>query len=310
MHHTFFPKPCVAACQPARRPATAAPRLALVFGSGGVKSVAALGVVQVLEEAGIQADLIVGCSAGAVFGALAAAGHPAQECLRLAQTLWSREITSQRRKAAWLDMALAPWIASRGARFGETFALRDDRLILDRLQRAFGGLCLEDLPVPLRVNTADAHTGEAVVLAEGPVCDALRASVALPFLFTPHRVAGRLLVDGSVCDPLPLGAAAQAQVVLALGFEVPLPRRVAGPVRLATRVTAGLTNNLLHARIAAHAGPTRIVLLPQLDRRVGLFETQAMPAMVNLGRQAALQALPRLQQLLSASQGPRAAMAA
>jgi NTE family protein len=280
-----------------------------VFGSGGVKSVAALGVVQVLEEAGIQADLIVGCSAGAVFGALAAAGHPARECLRLAQTLWSREITSQRRKAAWLDMALAPWFAARGDRFGETFALRDDRLILDRLQRAFGSLRLEDLPVPLRVNTADAHTGEAVVLAEGPVCDALRASVALPFLFTPHRVAGRLLVDGSVCDPLPLGAAAQAQVVLALGFEVPLPRRVAGPVRLATRVTAGLSNNLLHARIAAHAGPTRIVLMPPLERRVGLFETQAMPAMVDLGRQAALKALPRLQQLLQACQAQPACAA-
>lgn len=322
MHHTLFPGPSGTALPPALRPTTAPPRLALVFGSGGVKSVAALGVVQVLEEAGIQADLVVGCSAGAVFGALAAAGHPAAECVRLAQTLWSREITSQRRKAAWLDMALAPWVAARGDRFGETFALRDDRLILERLQRAFGSLRLEDLPVPLRVSTADAHTGEAVVLAQGPVCDALRASVALPFLFTPHRVAGRLLMDGSVCDPLPLAGAAQAQVVLALGFEVPLPRRVAGPVRLATRVTAGLTNNLLHARIAAHAGPSRIVLLPQLERRVGLFETQAMPALLDLGRKAALQALPRLQQLLSAcqehpagaalpsSQGLRAALAA
>lgn len=276
----------------------APPRLALVFGSGGIKSVAALGVVQVLEEAGIEADLIVGCSAGAVFGALAAAGHSAAECLRLAQTLWSREITSQRRKSALLDIALAPWVRSRGDSFGESFSLRDDRLILERMQHAFGHQRLQDLPVPMRVNAADAHTGQQVLIDKGSVCDALRASVALPFLFAPHRVAGRLLVDGSVCDPLPIGAAAHAQVVLALGFEVPSPRRVSGAVRLATRVTASLTNNLMHAQLAAHAGPSRIVLLPELERRVGLFDTQAMPYLVELGRQATWQALPQLCKLL------------
>jgi NTE family protein len=299
MHDTQTASAPIAAIPRAHRTLNAPPRLALVFGSGGVKSVAALGVVQVLEDAGIQPDLIVGCSAGAVFGALAAAGHSASECLRLAQTLWSREITSQRRTTAWLDLALAPWLQSRGESFGSTFALRDDRMIVDRMQRAFGQQRLEDLPVPMLVNTADAHTGEQVVLSKGSVCDALRASVALPFLFAPHRVDGRLLVDGSVCDPLPLAAAAHAQVVLALGFEVPLPGQVSGAVRLAARVGASLTNNLMQARIAAQAGPTRIVMLPALDRRVGLFDTRAMPYLVDLGRQAALQALPSLQQLLS-----------
>lgn len=292
--------------KPHRVPAAEAPRLALVFGSGGVKSVAALGVIEVLEAAGIQPELIVGCSAGAVFGSVAAAGHSAAECLRLAQTLWSRDITSQRRRQAWLDMALAPLNTQRGERFAETFALRDDRLIVDRLQRAFGMQCLEDLPVPMIVNATDALTGEAVRLSRGRVCDALRASIALPFLFAPHRVEGRLLVDGSVCDPLPLGAAEHARVVLALGFEVPTPRLVTGPTRLATRMTAALTNNLMEARIAAHSGPSRIILVPALDRRVGLFDTQAMPYLVELGRQAARQVLPRLESLLaqSAADGP------
>jgi NTE family protein len=89
--------------------------------------------------------------------------------------------------------------------------------------------------------------------------------------------------------------------VLALGFQVPSPRRVTGPTRLATRVTATLTNNLMHARLAAHAGPTRITLIPELDRRVGLFDTEAMPYLVELGRQAAREALPRLERLLSDS---------
>lgn len=290
---------------PGLHPGTA-PRLALVFGSGGVKSVAALGVVEVLEDAGIHPDLIVGCSAGAVFGAVSAAGHPAAECLRLAQTLWSREITSQRRQGAWLDMALSPVVPSRGERFAENFSLRDDGMIRERIRAAFGASRLEDLRVPMVVNATDALTGEQVLLTRGSVCDALRASIALPFLFTPHRVDGRLLIDGSVCDPLPVGAAAHADVVLALGFEVPSPRQVTGPTRLASRVTASLTNNLLRARLAAHEGPRRIVLLPELDRRVGLFETQAMPYLVGLGRQAARAALPRLEQLLS--EPPRPAM--
>lgn len=274
------------------------PRLALVFGSGGVKSVAALGVAEVLEDAGITPELIVGCSAGAVFGALLATGRRAGECLSLAQALWSREITSLRRRRALLDMAIGTMAPSRTSRFGETFGLRDDRLIRERLRDAFGERRIEDLPIPLAINATDALSGEAVLLASGSLCDALRASVALPFLFAPHKVGGRLMLDGSVCDPLPVGGAAHADVVLALGFEVPAPRSVTGPARLATRVTAALTNNLMHARIAAHAGPTRITLLPALDRRVGLFDTEAIPYLVDLGRQAARQALPRLQRLL------------
>ncbi len=283
----------------------AAPRLALVLGSGGVRSVAALGLVQVLEEAGIRAQLIVGCSAGAVFGALAAAGHSAAESLHLAQSLWSREITSQRRRRAWLEMALGPLLPAEGERFASRFALRDDRLIVERLRQAFGEQQLQHLPTPLRVNTTDALTGKPVLLTQGSLCDALRASVALPFLFAPHRVDGRLLVDGSVCDPLPLGAAADADVVLALGFGVPSPRAVTGPTRLATRVTAALTNNLMQARIAAHAGPTRITLLPELQRRVGLFDTQAMPYLVEVGRTAAREVLPQLERLLAAPGGAR-----
>jgi NTE family protein len=278
-----------------------APRLALVLGSGGVRAVAALGLVQVLEEAGIRPDLIVGCSAGAIFGALAAAGHSAAESLHLAQTLWSREVTSQRRRRAWLEMALGPLVAGEGERFASQFALRDDRLIMERLRAAFGEQQLQDLPTPLRVNTTDAATGQPVLLSKGALCDALRASVALPFLFAPHRVDGRLLVDGSVCDPLPLGGAADADIVLALGFDVPSPRAVTGPTRLATRVTAALTNNLMQARIAAHAGPTRITLLPELQRRVGLFDTPSMPYLVDVGRSAAREALPRLERLLAAN---------
>ena len=283
-----------------------APRLALVLGSGGVKSVAALGMVEVLESAGIRPDLIVGCSAGAMFGALIAAGLAATEAQRVAMSLWSRDLTSQRRRRAWLDLGLAPWAGARGTaghRFGETFALRDDRRINERLHQAFGVTAFSSLRIPMVINTTDAVSGEQVLLRHGLVRDALRASIALPFLFAPQRIGERLLVDGSLCDPLPVGAAAHARVVLAMGFEVPSPRSVTGPTRLATRITATLSNNLMRARIDAHAGPGRITLLPALDRRVGLFETEAMPDLLELGRRHARRVLPEIERLLAGTSG-------
>jgi NTE family protein len=258
---------------------TQVPRLALVLGSGGVKSIAGLGVAQALAEHALKPDLIVGSSAGAVFGALIARGDSAEDAVQTATRLWSREITGRHRKRGWAEMA-----APRLAGFDEHFSLRDDSLILQRMQQAFGDQRLEDLATPLHVVATDARSGVAVVITRGRIVDALRATVALPFLFAPWEIDGRLLMDGSVADPLPLGVAAHAQATVAMGFECPMPRHVDRPSRLATRLLSALTNNVMHARIAA-ADPARChVLLLQPERRVGLFDTHEMPALVALGR--------------------------
>ena len=105
--------------------------------------------------------------------------------------------------------------------------------------------------------------------------------------------------------PLPLriqatdaGSGAVGRVTVALGFRVPLPRSVGSATRLATRVTAALSNNLLDARLAA-ADPSRLdLMLPEPDRRIGLFDSEAMPNLLDLGRRAAEAALPRLRSLL------------
>jgi NTE family protein len=263
-------------CTPVAHRATS--RLALVLGSGGVKSIAGLGVAQALEAHSLKPDLVVGSSAGAIFGALIARGDRATDAMAIALRLWSREVTSRRRMRAYAELAL-PGLAG----FGEDFALRDDSLMLERLHQAFGESRLEDLPVPFHVAATDASTGQAVLIRRGRIVDALRATVALPFLFAPWPVEGRLLMDGSVADPLPLAAAAHAQTTVAVGFECPMPQHVNSASRLATRVASALTNNLMHASIAA-AHPQRChVLLPRPARRVGLFDTQAMPELVALG---------------------------
>ena len=277
---------------PPNRPSpTCPPRFALVLGSGGVRSIAALGMVEVLTREGLVPDLVVGCSAGAMFGALIAAGHDAPEAIRIATTLWSPEVTRKRR---WKAVPQMLW--PRLGRFDADFSLRDDGPVMQRLEQAFGDVRIEHLRIALRVTTTDASTGERVVLREGTLVTALRASIALPFMFSPVHLDGRRLIDGFVADPLPVSAAIDAQAVLALGFESPMPYRIDGPSRMLAQVTSALTNNLMQARLAeAQGGGARLLsIVPRLERRVGLFDTEAMPYLVEAGRRATEAALPNI----------------
>lgn len=280
------------------------PRFAVVLGSGGVRSIAALGMVEVLVREGLTPDLVVGCSAGAMFGALIAAGHSAGEAVRIATTLWSPEVTRKRR---WLAIPQMLW--PRLGRFDADFALRDDAPVMQRLEQAFGDVRIENLGIALRVATTDAATGERVVLDQGPLVTALRASIALPFMFAPVHIEGRRLIDGFVADPLPVSAAFDADAVVALGFESPMPYRIDGPSRMLAQVTSSLTNNLMQARLAeAKAGGARLLsIVPKLERRVGLFDTEAMPYLVDAGRRATEAMLSNILALLQRT--PRLAVA-
>ena len=236
-------------------------RFAIVLGSGGVRSIAALGMVEVLAREGLQPDLVVGCSAGAMFGALIAVGHDAEEAVRIATTLWSADVTRHRR---WRAIPQMLW--PRLGRFDADFALRDDRVVMQRLAQAFGDVHIEGLNLALRVTTTDAATGERVVLRSGSLVQALRASIALPFMFKPVHIDGRRLIDGFVADPLPVSAAADAHTVLALGFESPMPHRVDGPSRLLAQVTSALTNTC--SRLADPADRERVLSVPRVTREL------------------------------------------
>ena len=268
-----------------------APRVALVLGSGGVRSIAAVGIVDRLAREGIQPDVIVGCSSGALFGATIAMGMSAEDALGTAVDLWSAELTQQKRWRAYPQL-----VAPRLAGFDVDFSLRDNSLIAQRLESAFSSLRLEDLPTPLRVATTDAVTGQQLVLTRGLLTQALLASMAVPFIFPSVLVDGRRLVDGVISDPLPVHAARDADVVIALGFDGAMPRRADRPSRLAAQATTALINNLMHARLdAARAGGQRIVSLElALDRHVGLWETGAMPSLCEAGRRAVDAQLPEI----------------
>ncbi|MBL8342544.1 MAG: patatin-like phospholipase family protein [Rubrivivax sp.] len=271
------------------------PHLALVLGSGGVRSIASVGIVDVLAAEGIRPDLIVGCSSGALFGATLALGLSSREALHMATSLWSAELTQQHRWRAYAQLLAPRWFG-----FDAGFALRDDRGIEQRIRRAFGEQRLEDLPTPLRVVATEARSGERVVLRHGALVQALRASIAVPLIFPSVEVEGRRLVDGVVSDPLPVAVAGDAAVVLTLGFKGAMPRRIDRASRLVAQASTALINNLQQARIdaARNAGQRVFAIELGLDRHVGLWETRAMPHLFEAGRQAARAQLAQIKALL------------
>jgi NTE family protein len=274
--------------------------VALVHGSGSVKCAAALGLYRLLRREGIGVDLVVGCSGGALFATGIALGMPPEEMMALAQRLFTREATSRPDRAALLR-AMFPRLFG----FTEEWGTRDDRPLGRALASAFGERTIADAVVPLHIAATDFHTGEQVVLSQGRLVDAIRASIAIPFLFRPWRVDGRLLADGFLSDPLPVGVAIRegASVIVAMGFESPYQTRMRSAGRYAFQVSSIMTNNLLRAAFSFHglAHHSEVIpVLPRFKERVGLFETAKIPYVVDEGERAMAEQLPYLRRLLAA----------
>lgn len=243
--------------------------------------------------------MVVGCSAGSFYAAFLACGFGVEEATRLTQTLWTREITSRRHTRSLLR-ALFPGLLGFSADFG----LKDDRAVIGRIREAFGERTFADLKIPLSLTATDFANGEQVVLTEGRLVDAIRASIAIPFIFRPWPVRGRMLVDGFLSDPLPVGVAVKegAQVIIAMGFESPYQSAIRSPARFAFQLSSIMTNNLLRSSFAfhnlAHHGEV-IPIIPEFGRRIRLFETESIPYIVEEGERAAERQIPYLRRLLA-----------
>jgi len=280
---------------------TGRPGVALVIGAGAIKCAAAIGVSKVLEDAGIGVDLLVGCSGGSMFAALLALGYDAATCEKLTLQMWTAEVTRRHDRKAMLR-ALMPKLFG----FNASWGMIDDTLITDRFRKVYGDRTFADTKIPFHVVAADFENGEKVVLSEGKLADAIRASIAIPFVFKPWRVGGRLLIDGSLADPMPVDVAIRenASVILAIGFDNPYQRRINSPVRFAFQVTTVMTNNLLRANYAFHNlayHSELILILPEFEGRVNAFDTGRLPHIIERGARAMEEQLPYVKQILAAA---------
>lgn len=274
------------------------PRVALVIGSGSVKCAAALGLMKVLEREYITVDLVVGCSGGAIYAALIALGWPVQKATETTLRMWTREVTGKRSIRAVFQL-----IFPRLFKFDETFGLIDDSLINRRLHAGFDGATFAQTRIPLFITATDLYTGEQVVMSDGSVAEAIRASISIPYIFPPYKINGRFLVDGYQSDPLPIGVAIKegADIIIALGFESPNQEHVTSLMRYNFQISSVTSNNLLKTNFAFHnlAHHSEIIpILPEFKERIKLFDVEKLPYVIEEGERAAEQELPYIRKLL------------
>lgn len=162
-------------------------KVALVLGAGGARGLAQIGVIEALQARGMNVVAIAGASSGALVGGLHAAGKLAEY----------RDWLCSLDRARMLRLLDPGW--GRPALFEGT------RLIA-ALREIAGSPRIEDLPVDFTAVAVDLLRQREVWLREGDLWDALRASFAIPGVFTPHEVHGRELVDGGLLAPLPIAA--------------------------------------------------------------------------------------------------------
>lgn len=174
------------------------PRIGLALGSGSARGWAHIGVLRALDRAGIRPDILCGCSIGALVGAVAAHG----DLDKLAR--WVERL-------AWQDVVGLLDLGLRGG------LLKGDKLI-SFFEQHFLSTDFSQLKLPFACVATDLNTGQEVWLREGGLTAAVRASIAMPGLFTPVVREGRLLADGALVNPVPvtLARALGADVVIAI----------------------------------------------------------------------------------------------
>lgn len=280
------------------------PRVALVIGSGSVKCAAALGLMKVLAREGIAVNMVVGCSGGGIYAALIALGWSVQKATENTLRTWTRDLTAKRNRKAVLQLALPKLFG-----FDERFGLIDDRLINRRLRDVFGETSFAQTKIPLFVAATDLYSGEQVVISEGPIADAVRASLSIPYIFPPYKVGGRYLIDGYLSDPLPIGVAIKegADIIIAIGFESPYQAGINSLMRYNFQISSITSNNLLQTNFAFHnlAHHSEIIpIIPEFEQRVGLFDTEKIPYVIEVGERATEEQLPYLRKLLKPGERP------
>lgn len=230
-------------------------RLALALGGGAGLGWAHIGVLRALARRGVTIDAVAGTSIGAV-AAVCLAGGRLDVLEELARA------TNLRAVMRYLDT---------GFRYGSVLG---GKAVRRRLHGHFGDSNLDELGLPVAVVAADILSGEEVVLTSAPVIDAVRASIAIPGIFPPVRLGGRLLVDGGVVTPVPVAAVRALSSVPVLGVNLqgdyrrraaanlPAGRRLVSPIRSGR---AGLSLVLARlAELSLAAAPPDILIAPRL----------------------------------------------
>lgn len=178
-------------------------KIGLALGSGGARGLSHIGVIKVLEEAGIKID----CIAGSSFGAWIGAWYARDKNINNIEEL-SLKIDWKRMANIIMDFSVGGGMI--GGKNAEAF-----------IRESLGDIKFGDLQIPFAAVTTDLRSGEKVVIENGDVAKAVRASMAVPIIFKPTLHDGKMLTDGGMCEPVPVATARAmgADIIIAVNLD-------------------------------------------------------------------------------------------
>lgn len=291
------------AISPASAQECRALRTALVLSGGGAKGLAHIGVLRVLDSLGVRPDLVVGSSMGAIIGGMYASGYSGREIDSLARSLHIADLfrTYQPRAPRSLGLLQPLVIWEQGNR---RFNLQSATVAETEVNALVNAAMLrgnllargnfDSLPIPFRAVAADLADRSAVVLGSGDLAQAVRASFAIPLVFAPESLDGRILADGGLVANIPVAVARAAgakRVIVSDATE-----RLAdtldlySPIVLADRLLGFLFQQPVDS---LHPGD--ILVRPAIEGFTNLnFSAANVDALIRRGTDAAQAVLPSI----------------
>ena len=253
-------------------------KVALVLGGGGTKGLAHLGVLYELEQIGIHPDLIVGCSSGAIIGALYA-DHP--HVKRLAPLLVGLK------KSDLIDFS---FLASK-------FGLVKGISLRNFLQNQLKSRTFQELKIPLVVVATDLNTGELIELGGGQIIPALVASSAVPGVFKPVNYLGRYLVDGGVANPIPVDVAKKFHPKVIIAVDVGEGLSSEDPFHFFGIAKRGA--DISYRKLSEYVTRSADVVIEMKFQDVGMFNDVQNQMIYDHGRQKAREMIPKIRQVIT-----------
>ena len=284
---------------------SSAQKVGLVLGGGGAKGGAEVGALKVLERAGIKPDIIVGTSIGAIVGGLYAAGYSADELDDLfCQQQWLSLLTDRNEKYGGEPYIQVdgvtyifgfPVIDKKHPAFGVLRGARVEQVI-DSMLAVKNKVEFEQLKTPFACVAVEMITANEVVLSDGVVPRAMRASMAIPGIFKPVEIDGRKLVDGGMMNNLPVDVAKQlgADIIIAIDLQQNKPQERKAPENpifdIADALGLGIVNWVASRPDIAKYNKNRkaadIYVNPPLsDQQASSFGNESMRQMIKVGEQ-------------------------
>jgi NTE family protein len=278
--------------QPAHRP-----RIGLALSGGGALGLAQIGVLQWLEENHIPVDRVAGTSMGSIIAAMYATGMSPGEIRKFAEGIdWDDAMLPEpyrqlayRRKEDRRDYQIEAALGLKHGLSGPNGFNPGQGvgLLLDHIAFPESGIAsFDDLPIPFRCVATDMTSGDRVVLRDGSLPRAVRASMAIPGVFTPVEINGRVLADGGMVENIPVEVVREmdAEAVIAVDLKVPLGERE----QLET--LTGVLSRALSVMILQNERRSLALASATITVDTGNFSTtdyDRLPDLIRLGYQSA-----------------------